>query len=229
MTAQMSLRRNRRAAATRGSPRRSARKYSRHSGDSEEANEDSDEEAVAGRGSATDISGDDIKPRGVRELRAARGRQGAFAEPPLWYIAAVRRGERGETMVSFSGNKAVRLALGAGFGIVAVALVFALRAHAVALTLAWSVLILLSFVGWGSIANLWLTKGRRVDWGLRAGWGMAFVMLVGGYLTLVHAARRPVLIAQVVIGVAAWLWFAAMGRLPRISTRRVGTWIAHTG
>jgi hypothetical protein len=132
-------------------------------------------------------------------------------------------------MVSFSGNKAVRLALGAGFGIVAVALVFALRAHAVALTLAWSVLILLSFVGWGSIANLWLTKGRRVDWGLRAGWGMAFVMLVGGYLTLVHAARRPVLIAQVVIGVAAWLWFAAMGRLPRISTRRVGTWIAHAG
>ncbi|HSY24031.1 MAG TPA: hypothetical protein VK841_18010 [Polyangiaceae bacterium] len=132
-------------------------------------------------------------------------------------------------MVSLSGNKAVRLALGSVFAVVAVALVVALRAHASGITLVWSLLMLLSFVGWGSVVNLWLTNGRRVDWGLRAGWGMAFVLLVGGYLTLIHAARGPVLIAQVAVGVGAFIWLWANEKPRPLSRRRLAAWIAHSG
>jgi hypothetical protein len=132
-------------------------------------------------------------------------------------------------MVSFLRNKAVRLALGSAFAIVAVALVVALRAHVVALAVVWSAWMLLSFVGWGSIANLWLTNGRRVDWGLRAGWGMAFVLLQGGYLTLAHVSVRPVLIGQVAVGVGALAWFWVRDRAPRISRRKLAVLIAHSG
>ena len=132
-------------------------------------------------------------------------------------------------MVSFSGYKAARLALGSVFAAVAVAVVIALRTHAAALTIVWSLLMLLSFVGWGSVANVWLTNGRRVDWGLRAGWGMAFVLLVGGYLALVHASRRPVLIAQVALGVGAFLWLWANEKPRPLSRRRFAAWIAHSG
>lgn len=132
-------------------------------------------------------------------------------------------------MVSLFGNKTVRLALGAGFAAIAVALLVALRNHAAAITITWSLLMIVSFVGWGSIANLWLTNGRRVDWGLRAGWGMAFVLLVGGYLTLVHAARRPVLIAQIAIGVGAFIWLWATEKHRPISKRRLAVWLAHSG
>jgi hypothetical protein len=72
---------------------------------------------------------------------------------------------------------------------------------------AWSALMLLSFVGWGSLVNLWLDGVHRVDWGLRAGWGMVLFLVVGGFLCCAHVSVQPVLIAQVGAGVVAF--FAA--------------------
>ncbi len=68
----------------------------------------------------------------------------------------------------------------------------------------WSAAMLASFLGWGSVANRWLAPGRRVDWGLRAGWGMAVFILTGGFLCAAQIALcAPVLIAQVGLGVGA--------------------------
>ncbi len=69
-----------------------------------------------------------------------------------------------------------------------------------------------SFVGWGSLVNLWLAPRRWMDWGLRAGWGMALFLLAGGFLCGVHLAVRPVLITQIGLGVVALLVTAALRR-----------------
>jgi hypothetical protein len=64
----------------------------------------------------------------------------------------------------------------------------------------WAALMIVSFLGWGSLVNRWLAPGRRIDWGLRAGWGMGLVIVTGGFLCLLHLAVRPVLAAQVAAG-----------------------------
>lgn len=93
--------------------------------------------------------------------------------------------------------------VGVTLAIVLIAVFRRLAHEPYGLTLAWSALLVASFVGWGSLANLWLSKDRWHDWGLRAGWGMALFILVGGYLCLFHLAVRPVFIVQVSAGVAA--------------------------
>jgi hypothetical protein len=69
----------------------------------------------------------------------------------------------------------------------------------------WSALMLASFVGWGTLVNRWIVPDRRVDWGLRAGWGMALCLLLGGFLCLAHLAVRVTFIAQVSLGLVALL------------------------
>ncbi|HEX4445968.1 MAG TPA: hypothetical protein VH044_04505, partial [Polyangiaceae bacterium] len=73
----------------------------------------------------------------------------------------------------------------------------------------WIGAMLASFVGWGSLVEHLLApglaRGRRTDWGLRAGWGMAAFVLTGGFLCAARAATRPVLVTQVVLGVMALL------------------------
>ena len=71
---------------------------------------------------------------------------------------------------------------------------------------------LASFVGWGSIVNLWLAPRRWMDWGLRAGWGMALFLVTGGFLCGIHLAVRPVLIVQVGLGVVALLVTSVLRR-----------------
>jgi hypothetical protein len=81
----------------------------------------------------------------------------------------------------------------------------------------WSGAMLASFVGWGSVAERLLAPGRgrpgegRVDWGLRAGWGMAVFILTGGFLCLARAATGPVLVAQVALGIVALVAIVARG------------------
>ena len=89
----------------------------------------------------------------------------------------------------------------------------------------WGVTMLASFVGWGSLVNLWLAPRRWMDWGLRAGWGMGLFVLAGGFLCLAHAAARPVLVAQVGLGAIAFLaiWARRWSRLPSVThLRRYG-------
>jgi hypothetical protein len=85
---------------------------------------------------------------------------------------------------------------------IGVGLVAARRQPAVEAAM-WSGVMLASFVGWGSVVNLWLAPLRRMDVGLRAGWGLALYVLSGGFLCGAHVAVRPVLIAHVGLGVVA--------------------------
>jgi hypothetical protein len=92
--------------------------------------------------------------------------------------------------------------------------------HPYARAVVWSVLMLLSFVGWGSLVNLALAPRRWADWGLRAGWGMGLSLATGGYLSVAHLAVRAVLVAQVGLGVAAWLCLPMLRARPARSLRR---------
>jgi len=86
----------------------------------------------------------------------------------------------------------------------------------------WSVLLLLSFAGWGDAAARWLAPGRDVDWPLRAAWGLAVTLAAGGLLALLGLARRPVLIVWTAGGLA-WAASAALrggGHLRQVLPRR---------
>jgi hypothetical protein len=78
----------------------------------------------------------------------------------------------------------------------------------------WSAAMLASLVGWGTLVNLWLAPGRRVDGGLRAGWGLALFLLTGGLLCVAHLACRITFIVQVWLGIMALFVPAALGRSP---------------
>jgi hypothetical protein len=67
----------------------------------------------------------------------------------------------------------------------------------------WGAVMVASFVGWGTLVAMWLAPGERVDWGLRAGWGLAAFILPGGFLCLAHLAMRVTLILHVGLGVVA--------------------------
>jgi hypothetical protein len=130
----------------------------------------------------------------------------------------------------FPRSRGLRLrAVAAGAVAVLTALLFvAIRRHPLALAAAWSGAMLASFAGWGGIVNLWFSPGRRADWGLRAGWGMALSILVGGYLCVVGAAVRPVLVAQVVVGLTLLLGDGVL-HPPRVTLRRLGALAAKPG
>jgi hypothetical protein len=119
----------------------------------------------------------------------------------------------------------IRVAL---FGLAAAALIAAVttavvvRRHPYGQAVLWTALVLASFVGWGSILNHWIARKTRLDWGLRAGWGMSFSILVGGFLCLAHLATRFVLVGQVALGLAGlWGdWLARSRRAPSASRLR---------
>jgi hypothetical protein len=100
----------------------------------------------------------------------------------------------------------IRLAIAVALGAAVTAAGLALReGHPYGLAVFWWALMLASFTGWGSLVNLWIDRDHRADWGLRAGWGMALFVLVGGYLTAMHLVGRSVLLIQVLLGVGALL------------------------
>ncbi len=69
--------------------------------------------------------------------------------------------------------------------------------------LAWSLVILLSFIGLGQILARLLVPELRVDPFLAAGWGLAGMIAIGGLLNIAGIAKAPVLVGLVlaVIGV----------------------------
>lgn len=74
---------------------------------------------------------------------------------------------------------------------------------------AWGLVLIVSFIGWGTLLTAalsrrkengaWLTLGR-VDWPLRAAWGMALAVVIGGVLCLFRLASPAVIYGFTAIG-----------------------------
>ena len=105
---------------------------------------------------------------------------------------------------------------------IALATTLAADRHVYGRSLLWVALVLGSFVGWGALLNRWLARGVRLDWGLRAGWGFCFSILLGGYLCLAHLACRFTLVTQVAAGLAglSWEWVVRSRRPPSVDRFR---------
>ncbi len=69
--------------------------------------------------------------------------------------------------------------------------------------LAWYLGLLISFVGWGTIFARYVVGEEDADVGLRAGWGIASLLTIGGVLLVFSIATAPVLVALVVVGLVA--------------------------
>ena len=75
-----------------------------------------------------------------------------------------------------------------------------------AITSVWGLVVLASFIGYGSLVA-WLTfPGRRIDLGLRAAWGAAALCFVGGLLACVSLMTFDVALLLVALGAAACLF-----------------------
>ncbi len=66
----------------------------------------------------------------------------------------------------------------------------------------WGLGLVACFCGWGTWAARRLAPELDVDLGLRAAWGLALTVVVGGLLCLLGLAHRPVLIAWAFAGIA---------------------------
>jgi hypothetical protein len=139
---------------------------------------------------------------------AARARAGAVASP------SAQLGSPGRARVLAASL------LGGALPLVALA---ALRpSHPIRATAIWGAIVLLGFAGWGDLVRRRLAPAVDVDWGLRAAWGMAATVAIGGGLCLFGLGRRPVLIAWICGGVAlaAQALFVPPGREARASGER---------
>jgi hypothetical protein len=76
-------------------------------------------------------------------------------------------------------------------------------------SLAFTALVLLSFIGWGSAVAHAVAPDARADIGLRAAWGMGVSLAIGGVLVALGCASRTPVILQLTIGVALFAWHAA--------------------
>jgi hypothetical protein len=62
-------------------------------------------------------------------------------------------------------------------------------------------LLILSFVGWGTVVAWLVARDQRVGWPLRAAWGMAVVALFGGALNFFDAVSRDGNVVLLALGV----------------------------
>jgi hypothetical protein len=71
-----------------------------------------------------------------------------------------------------------------------------------ALAFSYGLAILLGFYGWGSFLDRLLFHGRPADGALRAAWGLAFSIAVGGVLNLLGLVGRGSVLSYLGIGIA---------------------------
>jgi hypothetical protein len=76
--------------------------------------------------------------------------------------------------------------------------------NAFVVSLWWGLVLIASFSGFGTLLTKACLGAGRVSFGLRAVWGMAFVIAVGGALCLVGIASRPLLLLMVGAGLVVW-------------------------
>jgi uncharacterized membrane protein len=68
------------------------------------------------------------------------------------------------------------------------------------IVIAWSLGLIASLAGWGSLVARFLDEEEPSRWGLRLGWGTAAVLLLGGPLLALHLAFGKVLTVMVGVG-----------------------------
>lgn len=78
----------------------------------------------------------------------------------------------------------------------------------------WSILIFVSFWGYGELLRRRLDRPEFADlgWGLTAAWGMSVVLAIGGVLMALHLARAANLTVVVLVGAAFAVYYTANGR-----------------
>ena len=72
----------------------------------------------------------------------------------------------------------------------------------IALAVAWGLVILASWIGWGRLIARWVvgSPASRVDVGLSAGWGMTLMLLLGGVLNAAGKCGPGIIITIVLLG-----------------------------
>jgi hypothetical protein len=94
----------------------------------------------------------------------------------------------------------------------------------------WGLIVLVSWGGWGSVIARMVAGERSagIGWGLRAGWGMAFTLAIGGILVWLHLAIPPLVVTLVVAGAVLAGWdvyhFFRTARHCRHLFRRARSW-----
>jgi hypothetical protein len=69
-----------------------------------------------------------------------------------------------------------------------------------------SVIMLAAFVGWGEVIERFVLRSvTRSNWGLRAAWGMAATLAIGGVAGALHVAGRAMFITQLGVGCAVFV------------------------
>lgn len=104
--------------------------------------------------------------------------------------------------VAAGGRRAALGASLAGAALPLVVLAASRPGHEIRAAAAWGLVVLVAFAGWGDLVRRTLAPAADVDWGLRAAWGLAATVVVGGLLCLVGLARGPVLVAWTCGGAA---------------------------
>ena len=77
--------------------------------------------------------------------------------------------------------------------------------------LLWSLVILLSFWGYGEALRRWINRKEfeNLGWGLTTAWGMALLITIGGFLMAPGQAKAANLTVVILIGAVAGVSFAA--------------------
>ncbi len=97
----------------------------------------------------------------------------------------------------------------------------------VALAMIWGVYLIIAWVGWGELVARLAGVPHRLDWGLRAGLGLAVTVVFGGVLNLVWSVSAWALLTWLAIGFGAWVvTFESPGELLRRAARRPATVLA---
>src|SRR5262245_46604784 len=76
----------------------------------------------------------------------------------------------------------------------------------------WGICILLAFLGWGRLINRIVFPGHRVDWGHATAWGLAFSIVIGGFLNATSHISRAALFILLSLGLLCWLVDMALFR-----------------
>lgn len=93
---------------------------------------------------------------------------------------------------------------------------------------AWGLIILAALAGWGSVLSRLLFPMEQRDWALRAAWGLALSVVVGGVLNLGHWISRTSVLFYLGTGIVCWL-AASLASIRRMAPLRTTLFQITTG